>query len=125
VTGRPPLVLVVDGDPVCQLVLVHMLDRLGCTVIVAGDVAAGCELTATPGLDLVMADYAMPGGSGLELLARLRSTCQEVPFVVMTGIVEHTGLSPDAGVDARLTKPLTTRELTACLRQVWPYWTPP
>jgi len=122
VNPRAPLVLVVDDDQVSRLVLAHMLTRLGCMVIEADDVAAASELDSVPGLDLVISDFAMPGGTGLDLLTHLRRQHQRVPFVIMTGLVEHADL---ADVDASLTKPVSTRALIDCLRRLWPTWSPP
>ena len=35
--------------------------------------------------DIVLADYRLPGWTGLEALARLRQTGREIPFIFVTG----------------------------------------
>jgi CheY-like chemotaxis protein len=124
--GAP--ILVVDDDVVCRLVLAHMLRRLGFDVVEADDLQPAVTLLGTSTFSLVISDYSMPGGTGLELLDRLRDGSPQEsrpPFVLVTGIVDD----PVAGgrfsaVDAYLTKPISTRALRACLNDVLPQWTP-
>lgn len=113
-------VLVADDDPVARLVLAHQLGRLGCEVAQAEDVASALALAVSLDVSLVVSDFEMPDGTGLDLMARLGGA---VPFVIMTGVVEHAGA--DARIAAHLTKPVSTRALVACLRRVWPGWAPP
>ncbi len=111
-------VLVVEDDPVSRLVLAHMLTRLGHQVVVAEEVGVARQL-AGAGVDLVLADFWLLGGTGLDLLAGLRADHVLAPFVLITGAVEVAG--PDGlaarapGVAARLTKPLDSRGLATCL----------
>ncbi|MGS0683841.1 response regulator [Nakamurella sp. GG22] len=125
--GQSPILLV-DDDMVSRLVLAHMLRRWGFAVVEADDLAPAVAELGTSRFSLVISDYSMPGGTGLELLEHLRTAAVQEsrpPFVLVTGIVDD----PASGgrfdeVDAYLTKPISTRALRACLHDVLPHWTP-
>lgn len=125
--ARAPIV-VVDDDVVSRLVLAHMLRRLGFDVVEADDLQPAVTEVGTSLFSLIISDYSMPGGTGLQLLDRLRDGSfqeQRPQFVLVTGIVDDpaSGGRFDA-VDAYLTKPISTRALRACLHDVLPQWTP-
>jgi DNA-binding NtrC family response regulator len=63
--------------------------------------------------DLVLTDVAMPGMSGLELLAQLRATWPNVRIVVMTGYgsVPDAVATMKAGADDYIIKPISREEL--------------
>jgi CheY-like chemotaxis protein len=86
---QPPSVLVVDDDTVSRLVLAHMLRRLGYAVVEADDLQPALELAGAGDFQLIVSDYAMPGGTGLQLLADLPPD-KRPAFVLVTGI------APDA-----------------------------
>ena len=68
-------VLVVDDDMVSnvvsRLVLAHMLRRMGFEVLEADDVGPAIEMVAGSDFSIVFCDFSMPGGTGLDVLARL------------------------------------------------------
>jgi two-component system, chemotaxis family, chemotaxis protein CheY len=115
VSGRRR-VLVVDDDTVSRLVLGHMVTRLGHEVVQAEDVDVA--LAASGGVDLVLCDYCLPGGTGVELLARLRASGVDAPFVLVTGVAEVAAGAEAPGVADRLTKPVDSRRLATCLAGV-------
>ncbi len=112
--------LVVDDDVVSRLVLAHLLRRSGWEVDEADDVAPARSLLAECDYTAVFSDYSMPGGTGMDLLASLPAP--RPLFVLITGVVQHTGRAdhPDHRVDARLTKPISTRALQQCLATIMP-----
>ena len=117
-------VLVVDDDMVSRLVLAHMLRRFGFDVVEADDLAPAIDLVGESRFALVFCDYSMPGGTGLELFARLRLAAERPQFVLVTGIVDdpETGSERFVSVDAYLTKPVSTRALRTCMKIVLPQW---
>lgn len=117
-SGEVRTALVVDDDTVSRLVLAHMLRRSGWEVDEADDVAPARSLLAEYDYTAVFSDYSMPGGTGMDLLASLHSP--RPLFVLITGIVQHTGPADDPGhhVDAQLTKPISTRALQQCLSTI-------
>lgn len=110
--------LVVDDDVVSRLVLAHLLRRSGWDVDVAEDLEPAAAMLAGRSYTAVFSDFSMPGGTGMDLLARLPTP--RPLFVLITGIVQHTGPATDPGhrVDAQLTKPISTRALQQCLATI-------
>lgn len=109
--GVPPTVLAVDDDPVSLVVLRHMVGRLGCRVVAATGVNTAREALADTAVDLVVCDYALPDGTGLDLLDDAAS----VPFVLLTGVAERHEMGDEriAGVTDYLTKPVSSEQLAA------------
>jgi FixJ family two-component response regulator len=79
----PPLVGVIDPDPVARNGLRALLHRNG--VDVATFDSAESYLLAANGRHLacLIVDLLLPGMSGLELLRRLRSAGNDVPIVLL------------------------------------------
>ena len=79
----PPIVGVIDPDPVARNGLRALLHRLG--VDVCTFESAENYLLATDGRNLacLIVDLLLPGMSGLELLRRLRSAGNDVPFMLL------------------------------------------
>jgi CheY-like chemotaxis protein len=113
-----PTALVVDDDVVALIVVRHMLESLGLEVIQAADVASARAELANHSIDIVVADYAMPGANGLELLDEVGS----VPFVLLSGVVERGDVSDErmGDVTAHLTKPVSSEELRAVITGLVP-----
>jgi CheY-like chemotaxis protein/anti-sigma regulatory factor (Ser/Thr protein kinase) len=76
-------VLVVDDDRVTRHLLQSVLEQAGYAVTTAQDGAEALERAATMP-DLVLLDVWMPGMSGLDVLARLRSGGVDSRVVIMT-----------------------------------------
>ena len=108
--GRQLVILAVDDDSLVLTNVVAMLEDLGHKVI---DVSSGSRaldvIDADPSVDLVVTDQAMPGMSGLQLIAAIQARRPTLPVILATGYAE---LPP--GIDraiGRLAKPFTQREL--------------
>ncbi|HYN73431.1 MAG TPA: response regulator [Nakamurella sp.] len=113
-------VLVVDDDMVSRLVLAHMLRRMRFEVLEADDVGPATEMVAGSEFCIVFCDFSMPGGTGLDVLARLVRGPGRPGFVLVTGVVDAAkvdGAHFDS-VDAYMTKPVSTRALRACVDTV-------
>ncbi|MCW2809658.1 MAG: nitrogen regulation protein [Friedmanniella sp.] len=123
-TRRPPPahVLVVDDDTVSRLVLAHMVRRLGHQVSEADTVARAAESVTLSPPDLILSDYCLPDGTGVDVLHAVRGMGVGVPFVLVTGMSEFAEVGDDGGVErgrpgvqAVLTKPIDSRALAHCL----------
>jgi DNA-binding NtrC family response regulator len=76
-------ILIVDDEALMRDMAAESLRRRGHEVVLARNAAEGLEkFDGTFGL--VLSDYKMPGGTGLEFLKRLRERDAEIPFVLMT-----------------------------------------
>ena len=73
--------------------------------------------------DLVLLDWMLPGGSGIELLRRLRKNelTTNLPVIMLTAKTEEDnkiqGL--DIGADDYVTKPFAPRELLSRIKAVF------
>lgn len=103
--------LVVEDNPVNQQVARAMLERLGCSVTLAGSGATALQRVAADRFDLIFMDIQMPDMDGLEVTRRLRARggwAAEVPVVAMTaaGPGGEQARCLAAGMNGYLTKPL-------------------
>jgi CheY-like chemotaxis protein len=91
-----------------------MLSDLGHQVIEAASGKKALEiLRAGARVDLVMTDQAMPGMTGLQLAAEIRTSWPDLPVMLTTGYAELPG---EAGLKLpRLEKPYGQDELAAAI----------
>ncbi|HET9642195.1 MAG TPA: response regulator [Burkholderiaceae bacterium] len=122
-----PRVLVVDDNPVNQLVAGGMLQALGFEVDLAADgeeAIARCQAHAP---DAVLMDVHMPVLDGLEATRRLRAMQRSgalrlFPIIASTAADGHSARRRclDAGMDAYLGKPLSLMLLESEIRRMLP-----
>ncbi len=82
--ARPPRVLVVDDEARVRDVLCDALETWGLAADSAADSAQALELFARGDYDLVLTDFLMPGGSGLELIEGVRTADPSVAVIMLT-----------------------------------------
>ncbi len=113
-------VLVVEDDPVLLDGLKAGLGLLGATVDTVSSCADGHAALATTAFDAIVLDLMLPDGSGLDLLAAIRSAGNRTPVLLLTALDEVSdrikGL--DAGADDYLGKPFDLDELAARVRAI-------
>lgn len=118
-------VLIVEDNPVNQLVAAEMVKKLGLHADVAGDGAEALEALERLPYDLVLMDCQMPVMDGFEATRRLRQRQAEgirLPVIAMTAnaISGDRERCLDAGMDDYLPKPVRVSELKAMLRRWLP-----
>jgi DNA-binding response OmpR family regulator len=109
-------VLVVEDEPQVAASLRDLLEREGYTVRVAGSIAeAWRALDAS--IDVMLLDWRLPDGEGIDLLKELRKT-SDLPVLMVTARVEVIDrvLGLEIGADDYVTKPVEPRELLARLK---------
>jgi CheY-like chemotaxis protein len=112
-----PHVLVVDDDPVIADLVAFRLRRLGVTVAVESDGEAGLAAARRLRPDLVVLDWMMPGMTGPEVCAALRSDgdpeLARTPVLLLTAKAQEPDLERGfaAGATDFVAKPFSTREL--------------
>ena len=115
------LVLLVDDDDEVREVTAGILEDVGYSVIAAADGAAALAVVDREGerVALVIADYAMPGMTGLELLTAIRRRRPEMPMLLATGYADHQSLSGDGlEADQIVRKPFRSAELLGRIEMV-------
>ena len=78
-------ILVVDDEPNIRRLLASLLDAEGHATRTAATGEDGLAAVADQEPDVVLLDLALPGASGLEVLAALRTTHPALPVVMMSG----------------------------------------
>lgn len=120
-------VLVADDNRVNQLVVVKLLESLGCTTKVAANGAEAVELERSWSPDLVLMDVRMPVMDGLEATREIRRNELEnsLPAVPIVGLSanattedRHAGIS--AGMLDYLSKPINKFKLAKAMARLWP-----
>jgi DNA-binding NtrC family response regulator len=112
-------ILCVDDEPATGVVLEHHLSAIGHQPLLAASVDEALKTVARTPVDLIIADYRMPGATGLDLLARLEKEGYDVPVIIMTGYssIEHAVTSIKSGAMDYLTKPIRPETLEIAVAQ--------
>jgi DNA-binding NtrC family response regulator len=112
-------ILCVDDENTIRVVLEHALTDLGHEPLLADSVDDAIRTLAEANVDLVLADYRMPGGTGLDLLAQCRQKGYDVPVIMMTAYssIEHAVTSLKQGAVDYLTKPIQVGTLEIAIDQ--------
>jgi signal transduction histidine kinase/CheY-like chemotaxis protein len=122
VPQRRARVLLVEDNPVNQLVAKGMLGKLGCDVIVAAHGAEALDQLEGRDFDLVLMDCNMPVMDGYEASRQIRRSGRwpQLPIVALTAnaMSEERERCRAAGMSDYLAKPFRREELAALL-DVW------
>jgi CheY-like chemotaxis protein len=119
-TLSPPLVLVVDDNPVNQKVLVGVLQSAGIGTVTAADGLEALERAAKHKPDLVLLDVMMPDMDGYEVCRLLKRhvNTRDLPVIFLTVKSETADIVKgfeSGGVDY-VAKPFQSLELLARVR---------
>ena len=114
--------LIVEDEPaIAELIAIH-LRHAGHEVTQAGTVAQARAAVDAVLPDLVVLDWMLPGGSGVELARHWRAAARtrELPILMLTARGDEADMIAglDAGADDYLVKPFSPGELMARLRAV-------
>jgi len=115
-------VLIADDEPNIVVSLEYLMKREGHEVLVArdGDEALTLARSARPAL--VLLDVMMPGKSGFEVCQALRADAATaaIKVLMLTAKGRDTDVAQGLGVgaDAYMTKPFSTKELAAKVREL-------
>ena len=116
----PLRVLLVEDEPVSQLVTQSHLEKLGHECVVAGDANEAIRLYQRQQFDAIISSYLMPGMNGIDLCRKIREDSRGgySYFILLTAVErkEEAARALEAGVDAFLTKPLDPNELAVRLK---------
>lgn len=120
------ILLVDDAVEVRQFLADSVLRAEGYDVLTAADGVEGYTLARDLRPDLIIADYLMPGWTGLEMLAALHEDNVKLPFILITaeGSEELAVKALRLGVNDYLIKPFDTGDLLNAMQRVLrEHWT--
>ena len=113
-------ILIVDDEPNIAASLEFLLQRGGYEVRVAHDGEEALAQAESFGPELVLLDVMMPKLNGYEVCQRLRQGGRAMKIVMLTargrGVDMEKGKA--LGADLYVTKPFSTRELVAQVREL-------
>ena len=120
--GNRERVLVVDDEEPLVRIATETLEELGYRPVGFTSSSAALEaFRADPSaFDVLVTDERMPGMPGSTLIREVRRIRAGIPTMLMSGFIGGTVSSGarEAGADEVLQKPLSARELAACLARV-------
>ena len=107
------ILLIEDEDSIRESVA-FLLEKEGFIVTQANDGLIGVETFEKEKADLILLDLMLPGIDGLEVCKRVRKT-SNVPIIMLTAKDTELDkvLGLELGADDYITKPFSSRELTA------------
>jgi PAS domain S-box-containing protein len=110
--AAPARVLLVDDEEIVRRVAAEMLEDLGYTVVEAGSSSEALRLvSAAPPVDIVVTDFQMPGGNGVELAKAVREIDPKLPVLLITGFAQDKAEATEDRTLPRLAKPFRQAEI--------------
>jgi two-component system phosphate regulon response regulator PhoB len=121
------IMLVEDEVPIREMLKI-VLEQAGFSVNEAEDFDIALEKIVEPYPDLVLLDWMLPGGSGVQLARKLKEHefTRDIPIIMLTarGEEEDKVRGLEAGADDYITKPFSPKELVARIKAVMRRVTP-
>jgi len=111
--------LIIDDDLVLSDVIAFMLKKEGFTILAAHDGLTGLKLWRESTPAIVVLDWELPQGNGLEICQYIR-TQSTTPIIMLTvrDSDEDIVRALSAGADDYLTKPFSPTELVARIQAI-------
>ena len=79
-----PRILLLEDDPLASWTARRILEQMGCLVSDSDCCQAAEEAWRANPFDLIIADYRLPDGLGVELIARMRAAGHAEPVICLT-----------------------------------------
>ncbi len=115
-------ILIADDEPNIVVSLEFLMKREGFDVQVAVDGEAALQAVAQQVPDLILLDIMLPKKDGFEVCQQIRANpqCASVKVVMLTAKGRDTEVSKGLalGADAYMTKPFSTKDLVAKVREL-------
>ena len=117
-----PLILVIEDEDALVTLITYTLEKNGFATTSANDIATGRYLAEGEQPDLIVLDWMLPDGSGIDFCRTVRRTplLAKTPIIMLTAKSEEQdkirGLN--AGADDYVTKPFSPAELVARVNAV-------
>ncbi|MBI6549012.1 phosphate regulon transcriptional regulator PhoB [Xenorhabdus lircayensis] len=115
-------ILVVEDEVPIREMVCFVLEQNGYQAVEAEDYSTAIKRLSEPYPDLVLLDWMIPGGSGIQLIKQIKrdNHTKTIPVIMVTARAEEEdrvrGL--DVGADDYITKPFSPKELIARVKAV-------
>lgn len=112
------ILIIEDEEKIARFIELE-LNHEGYETVKATDGVCGLELAESGNFDIVILDIMLPSISGIEVLRRLRKSC-DVPVILLTArdSVTDKVMGLDMGANDYMTKPFAIEELLARIRVI-------
>ena len=118
--ARPRVLVVEDGQPLRELIVVTLSEEFDCDEAADGEAALERLRAARP--ELVVLDSMLPGRSGIDVLREMRAdpTLCDVPVLMLSAwqSSEDVDGAMDAGANSFLGKPFRVEELVGVAHEL-------
>ncbi|MDC9623258.1 phosphate regulon transcriptional regulator PhoB [Xenorhabdus sp. XENO-7] len=115
-------ILVVEDEVQIREMVCLVLEQNGYQTFEAEDYDVAVGRLSEPYPDLVLLDWMLPGGSGIQLIKQMKrdSSTRDIPVMMVTarGEEEDRVRGLDVGADDYITKPFSPKELVARIKAV-------
>lgn len=115
-------ILIVDDDYMNREILQAHMSNAGYSVLTANGGLAALEVIKQQPPDIILMDVRMPGMTGYELCAHLKSQPDtlHLPVLLMTAMDDDENLANGsaAGADGFISKPFNTNDIQAQIRRL-------
>ena len=116
--GVPPLIMVVEDDAGSRELLHYIITAAlpGARVVDATTVADALQLFRTLPLNVVITDYRLPDGTGIDVLQSIREVDMALPVLANSCNIDVAGQMLRAGATRFIPKPYDILQLCSWLR---------
>ncbi|MBL7717428.1 MAG: sigma-54-dependent Fis family transcriptional regulator [Flavipsychrobacter sp.] len=113
-------ILIVEDDSTFSQILENFLKRQGYEIFTAATVRAARQIMDSEDLHLLLLDYRLPDGTGIDLLDYQRASGTPLPSVVMTSFqdIKTAVRSVKSGAHDYIVKPVHPDELLMVVREL-------
>lgn len=115
-------ILVVEDEAPIRDMLCFVLEQNGYQAATAADYNNAIEMLVEPYPDLVLLDWMLPGGSGIQIAKKMKQheLTRNIPIIMITarGEEEDKIRGLEVGADDYVTKPFSPKELMARIKAV-------
>ena len=106
-------ILIVEDEAPIREMLSFVMEQHGYQAVEANDFDAAVSKIAEPYPDMVLLDWMLPGGSGLQLAKKIKSDdfTRNIPIIMLTarGEEEDKIKGLEVGADDYITKPFSPK----------------
>ena len=115
-------ILVVEDEAPIRDMLCFVLEQNGYQAVTAEDFDSAINALVEPYPDLVLLDWMLPGGSGIQIAKKMKQheLTRNIPIIMITarGEEEDKVRGLEVGADDYVTKPFSPKELMARIKAV-------